>query len=55
MYTLIQYKDHNSKCKFFDGVKSEIILFFTCILIDYMAHEVTKEFWKNIKFWKYDS
>ena len=29
---------------------SNNILFLTCILHDYMAHEITKEFWKNIHF-----
>ena len=24
--------------------------FFTCILPDYMAHDIFKEFWKNIHF-----
>ena len=24
--------------------------FFTCILPDYVAHDITKEFWKNIHF-----
>ena len=45
-YSLIQYKGHNSKFKFFDGVHTaqKIFHFFTCILLDYMAHEITKEF-----------
>ena len=28
----------------------KIFYFFTCILLDYLAHEITKEFWKNIHF-----
>ena len=27
-----------------------MVLFFTCILPDYMAHDITKEFWKNRHF-----
>ena len=42
-YTLIQYKGYNSKSKFFDGVQFRNY-FFTCILLDYMAHEIIKEF-----------
>ena len=29
---------------------SEIVLIFTCILPDYMTHDITKEFWKNRHF-----
>ena len=28
----------------------KIFYFFTCILLDYMANEITKEFWKSIHF-----
>ena len=34
-------------------VKSSVIMyFFTCILLDYVTHEMTKDFWKNSHFKK---
>ena len=29
----------------------KILYFFTCILPNYVPHEITKEFWKNSHFW----
>ena len=29
---------------------NEKFIFFTCILPDYMTHDIPKEFWKNIYF-----
>ena len=28
----------------------KMVYFFTCILPDYMAHDITKEFWKDRQF-----
>ena len=34
--------------KFMDEKFRNCVYFFTCILPDYMAHDIPKEFWKNI-------
>ena len=48
-YSLIQFKGYNSQIFWWCTVQ-KIFYFFTCILLDYMANGITKEFWKNIHF-----
>ena len=41
--------------KIIEWKAQKIVVFFTCILPDYMTHDTPKEFWKKYQFWKYDS
>ena len=36
--------------KIYEWKVQKLCLFFTCILPDYIAHDIPKEFWKNIHF-----
>ena len=50
-YSPFTYKCHKSNIKNLLMKSSEIVLiFFTCILPDYMAHDIPREFWINIHF-----
>ena len=51
MYTPIPFKRDNL-FHYFSLMKSSdnTFYFFTCILPDYVAHDITKEFWKNSHF-----
>ena len=50
-YSLNTFKWHKSNIKNLWMKSSEIVfIFFTCFLPDYMAHDIRKEFWKNVHF-----
>ena len=50
-YRPVREKYDLSKLKIFINKKfGKTFYFFTCILLDYVAHDITKEFWKNSHF-----